>query len=74
VIALCKQVGNILDEASIRLKRDVGVLPLFISVDPERDSLKQLQYYSKDFHPKIEYLTGTKDQVNSTPAYSIELK
>jgi protein SCO1 len=63
-----KQVGNILDDASKRLKRDVGVLPLFISVDPERDSLKQLQYYSKDFHPKIEYLTGTKDQVRSTPA------
>jgi protein SCO1 len=67
VVALFNQVGNILDEASKRLKRDVGVLPLFISVDPERDSLKQLQYYSKDFHPKIEYLTGTKDQVSRAP-------
>lgn len=39
------------------------VQPLFISVDPARDSIGQLQHYSQDFHKSIMYLTGTKDQV-----------
>lgn len=37
--------------------------PLFISVDPARDSVGQLKHYGQDFHKKIKYLTGTKDQV-----------
>ena len=63
VYLACVQVGNILDEASKKLKRDINLVPIFISVDPDRDSIRQLQYYSKDFHPKIQYLTGTKEQV-----------
>lgn len=37
--------------------------PLFVSVDPARDSLGQLAHYAQDFHPAIEYLTGTPQQV-----------
>lgn len=44
-------------------KKFFDLKPLFISVDPARDSLGQLKHYSEDFHPSIEYLTGTKDQV-----------
>lgn len=36
---------------------------LFISVDPERDTLERLQTYSTYFHPRIQGVTGTKDQV-----------
>ena len=32
-------------------------------MDPFRDTIRQLKYYSQDFHPSITYLTGTKDQV-----------
>lgn len=37
--------------------------PLFISVDPGRDTVGQLRHYAQDFHPRIQYLTGTTDQV-----------
>jgi protein SCO1/2 len=39
------------------------VQPLFISVDPSRDTIGQLKHYSQDFHKDFTYLTGTKDQV-----------
>ncbi|KAG5190320.1 SCO1 family protein [Tribonema minus] len=57
------KLGHILQEASKQLKRPVPVKPVFISVDPDRDSLRQLRFYAKDFHPDVDYLTGTKDQV-----------
>lgn len=37
--------------------------PIFISVDPSRDTIGQLRYYSQDFHKDFTYLTGSKDQV-----------
>lgn len=40
-----------------------NVVPLFVSVDPARDSLKVLKDYSKDFHPSYIFLTGSPDQV-----------
>jgi protein SCO1 len=36
---------------------------LFVSVDPERDSVERLAEYSGYFHPKILGLTGTPDQI-----------
>jgi len=37
--------------------------PIFVSVDPARDSLKALKEYSKDFHPSYIFLTGSPEQV-----------
>lgn len=37
--------------------------PLFISVDPSRDTVGQLRHYGQDFHKSIIYLTGTTEQV-----------
>ena len=39
------------------------IVPVFVSVDPARDSLKALKAYSKDFHPSYIFLTGTPEQV-----------
>mmetsp|Transcript_25194 Transcript_25194/g.27499 ORF Transcript_25194/g.27499 Transcript_25194/m.27499 type:complete len:257 (+) Transcript_25194:24-794(+) len=39
------------------------IQPIFISVDPSRDTLEQLRFYGQDFHKDFVYLTGTKDQV-----------
>ncbi len=36
---------------------------LFISVDPEGDSLERLQKYGKYFHPQIQGVTGSPEQV-----------
>jgi len=40
------------------------VKPLFVSVDPARDSLKALGEYGKDFHPSYIFLTGSPTQVH----------
>lgn len=46
--------------------------PVFISLDPARDTLGQLRNYRQDFHPRIQWLTGTKDQIaNVTRAFRV---
>lgn len=39
------------------------IVPIFVSVDPARDSLQALADYAKDFHPDYIFLTGTPEQV-----------
>lgn len=39
------------------------VQPVFITVDPERDTKEHIKEYLKDFHPSFIGLTGTKAQV-----------
>jgi protein SCO1/2 len=58
------KVGQVMDT----LKKDYPdlaskVKPVFVSVDPARDSLKALKEYAKDFHPEYIFLTGSPDQV-----------
>jgi protein SCO1/2 len=36
---------------------------LFVSVDPQRDTVERLKAYVEYFHPKILGLTGTPDEV-----------
>lgn len=40
-----------------------AVQPLFVSLDPERDTPERLAEYVKAFHPKIIGLTGTAEQI-----------
>jgi len=39
------------------------IQPVFVSIDPARDSLAVLREYAKDFHPDYAFLTGTPEQV-----------
>lgn len=39
------------------------VVPVFVSVDPARDSLQALKAYARDFHPDYVFLTGSPVQV-----------
>ena len=64
------KLGKVLN----RLDKDLGpvVTPVFISVDPKRDSVKQLAFYKKDFHPRMRFLTGTPEQVKrAAKAYRV---
>ncbi|KAL3638080.1 Protein SCO1 1, mitochondrial [Castilleja foliolosa] len=53
----------------IKEKSGMEVVPVFISVDPERDNVEQVREYVKastnEFHPKLIGLTGSPDQVKS---------
>ncbi|MCO5598426.1 hypothetical protein L7F22_052521 [Adiantum nelumboides] len=45
-------------------KRDnLRITPVFISIDPERDSVEQIRAYVKEFHPRLIGLTGSLDEV-----------
>ncbi len=44
-------------------RRAARVQPIFISVDPERDTPATLKTYVAAFHPRLIGLTGTPDQI-----------
>ena len=39
------------------------IQPIFITVDPERDTVSQLAVYSQNFHPRLLALTGTPAEI-----------
>ncbi|MCL4767567.1 MAG: SCO family protein [Hyphomicrobiaceae bacterium] len=41
------------------------ITPIFISVDPERDTPEQLARYVPSFHPRLVGLTGTAEEIQS---------
>eukprot|EP00584_Thalassiosira_punctigera_P007011 CAMPEP_0172531344 /NCGR_PEP_ID=MMETSP1067-20121228/4795_1 /TAXON_ID=265564 ORGANISM="Thalassiosira punctigera, Strain Tpunct2005C2" /NCGR_SAMPLE_ID=MMETSP1067 /ASSEMBLY_ACC=CAM_ASM_000444 /LENGTH=340 /DNA_ID=CAMNT_0013315715 /DNA_START=69 /DNA_END=1091 /DNA_ORIENTATION=+ len=60
------KVGKVMDT----LKKEYpelhkNIQPIFVSIDPARDSLKALRDYSKDFHPSYVFLTGAPQQVQA---------
>lgn len=46
-------------------ERGFDVVPVFISIDPERDTPDVLADYSENMHPKLIALTGTTEQVKA---------
>ena len=42
---------------------DKPILPIFVTIDPARDTIGQLKYYSRDFDPRFTWLTGTVEQL-----------
>lgn len=60
---------DMLDERSIPLTH---LQPVFITVDPERDTVEQMARYVSLFHPRLVGLTGSVDQVRqATDAYRV---
>mmetsp|Transcript_40481 Transcript_40481/g.41299 ORF Transcript_40481/g.41299 Transcript_40481/m.41299 type:complete len:251 (-) Transcript_40481:16-768(-) len=55
------KIGKIVTEMERR--KLPPLQPIFISLDPRRDSIGQLRNYHQDFSPSIQYLTGTPEQV-----------
>ncbi len=51
------------------------VTPIFISVDPERDTPAKIAAYVKNFSPRLVGLTGTPDDIGKvTKAYKVYYK
>jgi protein SCO1/2 len=49
-----------------------GIQPVFISVDPERDTPEVLKAYVSAFHPRLLALSGTSEQTRAvTEAYKV---
>jgi protein SCO1 len=49
-------------------QRAADVLPVFVSVDPERDTASSLTEYVKFFHPSMVALCGSGDDIRSLAA------
>ncbi|MEM0977340.1 MAG: SCO family protein [Pseudomonadota bacterium] len=51
----------------IELLEERGVLatPVFVTIDPERDTVENLLYYSEAMHPKMIALTGSLEDIKS---------
>ena len=47
-------------------KTAAKVAPIFVSIDPERDTPPVLKQYVQAFHPKLTGLTGTPQQIAAT--------
>ena len=46
-------------------ERGIDVTPVFISIDPDRDTPEALGDYAANLHPKLIALTGSADQVKA---------
>lgn len=42
---------------------DLQILPIFMSVDPRRDTVERVKKYYAEFSPKLRGYTGSKEQV-----------
>jgi protein SCO1/2 len=50
-------------------------VPVFITVDPERDTPKQLALYVQSFHPRLVGLTGTPEEIAAVlKAYAVHAR
>jgi protein SCO1 len=60
------KVAKVMDTLAVsHPKLAAQLVPLFVSIDPARDSLQALRAYAKDFHPKYIFLTGAPEQVRN---------
>lgn len=66
-------VAQTLDQLTDEERGDIQAL--FVTIDPERDTVAQLAGYVPLFHPQLRGLTGTADQVAvATKAYRVYSK
>lgn len=66
-----EKIAKAVELISANKKADL-IQPVFITVDPERDSVAAVREYIREFSPKFIGLTGTKEQIEiATKAYRV---
>lgn len=65
---ICPDELQKLAAAVDKIKETYGIeiVPVFISVDPERDTVEQVGEYVKEFHPNLIGLTGSPEEIKKT--------
>jgi len=58
-VAVMASAVDLLDAQGVKVK------PVFITIDPERDTAEQLTYYAEAMHPRMVALTGTEAEVKA---------
>jgi len=58
-----EKIAEAVNDLAVKAKDYGEVQPLFITVDPLRDGVKEVAEYVKEFHPKLIGLTGTEEQI-----------
>ena len=53
-----RKVAKVLDELEKRGIGENALLPLFITLDPNRDSVEAVRQYTRNFHPRLRGATG----------------
>ncbi|KIJ54650.1 hypothetical protein M422DRAFT_41895 [Sphaerobolus stellatus SS14] len=62
------KMGKVVEDVEKALPKSQplrNVKPVFVSVDPARDSVEQVRRYAQDFHPRLIALTGSYPAVKS---------
>ena len=63
---ICPTELQIVTQALERLgKKAENVTPVFVTVDPERDSVEQMASYVSNFHERLVGLTGTPEEIRT---------
>lgn len=63
------------DTVDLLAKKDIVVQPVFITVDPARDTVTELALYAEAMHPKLVALTGSDAQIETAAkAYKVFYK
>lgn len=61
---VCPLTLSTMTEALEQMGDDAeSVTPIFITIDPERDTVERLHDYAARFHPSLVALTGTPEQI-----------
>ena len=59
------ELGIMTTAVDLLEEQGVRVTPIFITVDPERDTVEQMADYVSRFHPRLIGLTGSTEQVGA---------
>ncbi|KAK9761876.1 Cu-binding protein [Basidiobolus ranarum] len=57
------KIGEVIDALDADKSVKEEIVPIFITCDPQRDTVDKIKEYVKDFHPKLIGMTGNFDQV-----------